>query len=129
MARILIIDDDEDWLVFVTKLLESAGHTPLPLLKAKGMMEEIDRHSPDLVITDIMMPGESGSIVYGQLRHRGHGSLPVVVCSSTKLKVRGDDKLLFHCSKQDAPVHLVNVVNTALKASAAGQTTEEGAVV
>jgi len=129
MARILIIDDDEDWLVFVTKLLETAGHTPLPLLKAKGMMEEIDRHNPEVVITDIMMPGETGSAIYGRIRTTGHNGLPVIVCSSTRLKVRGDDKLLFHCQKQDAPEHLVDVVNVALKAAAAGQATEEGVVI
>ena len=60
MARILIIDDDVDFLKMLRQMLEHAGHTvidaPNGMVGAKLFREE----RPELMITDIFMPEQEG---------------------------------------------------------------------
>lgn len=60
MARILVIDDNEDVCVVVSSILETAGHEVIVANDgARGI--ELQRQSPaELVITDILMPGKEG---------------------------------------------------------------------
>jgi CheY-like chemotaxis protein len=60
MARILIIDDNDDLRAVVCGVLESAGHE---VIQAPNGVQgiELQRKSPvDLVITDILMPEKEG---------------------------------------------------------------------
>src|SRR4051812_35167901 len=60
MARILVIDDNEDVRAVVCGALESAGHEVVHAADgARGV--ELQRRSPvALVITDILMPEKEG---------------------------------------------------------------------
>ncbi len=60
MARILIIDDNDDVRAVVSGVLESAGHEVVQASDgARGL--DMQRQSPAvLVITDILMPGKEG---------------------------------------------------------------------
>lgn len=60
LARILVIDDNDDVRAVILAVLESAGHeVVLASDGARGI--ELQRKSPaDLVITDILMPDNEG---------------------------------------------------------------------
>ena len=60
MARILIIDDNDDLRTVICGVLESAGHEVVQA--ADGVQGiEMQRRSPvDLAITDILMPEKEG---------------------------------------------------------------------
>src|SRR5258708_25778231 len=60
MARILVIDDEEDSRALVSQALESDGHEVIPATDgAQGLA--LQRQLPaDLVITDIFMPEAHG---------------------------------------------------------------------
>lgn len=60
MARILVIDDEEDIRALVQQTLESDGHEVIPAPDgAQGLA--LQRKNPaDLVITDIFMPEREG---------------------------------------------------------------------
>ncbi len=60
MARILVIDDEEDSRALVSQALESDGHEVIPATDgAQGLA--LQRQLPaDLVITDIFMPEADG---------------------------------------------------------------------
>jgi len=60
MARILVIDDEEDLRVLVRQALESDGHEVIPATNgAEGLALQRKRPA-DLVITDIFMPEADG---------------------------------------------------------------------
>jgi CheY-like chemotaxis protein len=117
MSRILAIDDDLEWLTYLRKLLTAHGHAVKVLNNAAGVIETAKSFAPELVITDIMMPGISGSTVQAMLRDQYKADLPIIVCSSTKLKVRAEDAFLVHCPKAEAPDNLLPTIELMLESS------------
>ena len=57
---ILIVDDDEAVRVMLVRLLRSQGYRVEQASSAQGAWDQIGRDAPDLVISDIAMPGDSG---------------------------------------------------------------------
>ena len=55
---ILIVDDDPDFLDFVTIVLESAGHTVHTAPNAGVGLDMMQASNPDLVIVDVMISYE-----------------------------------------------------------------------
>lgn len=101
MARIVTIDDDEDILFQLRFVLSRAGHEVFPLLKTDRLVDQVRKVAPDLVITDIVMPGLMGGGVYHLLRQELGNSLPIIVSSGTRLRLKGseNDPLIEYCPK------------------------------
>ena len=83
-ARLLVVDDDPGIRDLLTRYLGQQGFS----VDAVGDGIEMDRwlqeNTPDLVILDLMLPGEDGLSL--ALRLRADGDLPVVMVSA-----RGDE--------------------------------------
>ena len=60
MARILIIDDDEDVRYVMRRILDTAGHEVLEAADGGQGIEISKTEKLDLVITDIFMPNVDG---------------------------------------------------------------------
>lgn len=101
MAKIMTIDDDEDILFQLRYILTRAGHEVLPLLRADRLIEQVRKAKPDLVITDIVMPGIMGGGVYNLIREKIGPHLPIIISSGTRLRLRGTDQdpLVAYCPK------------------------------
>ena len=119
MKRILLIDDDLDWLSIADKLLSRSDYEVQVLDNGKLVVPTIMATTPDLVITDIMMPGITGGQVHGLIRSQIGPRLPVIVCSSTRLRFKSDDPRLAYCQKIDAPSELLPLVASMLESCAA----------
>ncbi|NGZ06169.1 MAG: response regulator [Magnetococcales bacterium] len=59
MARILIIDDDQDITDNLSMILESTGHEVAIKGDTSHLLDEVRAFHPDLIILDIMMPEDS----------------------------------------------------------------------
>lgn len=57
---ILIVDDDDPVRVMLARLLRTQGYTVLQAPSVADARRQLDIGQPDLVISDIVMPGESG---------------------------------------------------------------------
>ncbi|MBX7245290.1 MAG: response regulator [Candidatus Sumerlaeaceae bacterium] len=100
MARILCIDDEKDALLILSLQLTKRGHEVVTLPSAQNLAMEIQEYAPDLLITDIMMPGATGSAVYDVVRARFSKDLPVIVSSGLRMKIRKtNDPLLAYVPK------------------------------
>ena len=61
MANILIIDDDEDFAGTIALVLKSEGHEVEIELDPQHGLENILNNCPDLLIVDVMFPGEGSA--------------------------------------------------------------------
>jgi CheY-like chemotaxis protein len=55
MARVLVVDDDPDFVKVTTKVLEQAGHEVLSAANGAKALQVMRQDTPDLVLLDIMM--------------------------------------------------------------------------
>ncbi|HET7208566.1 MAG TPA: HD domain-containing phosphohydrolase [Terriglobales bacterium] len=58
--RILVVDDNPDIVLLMQELLASRGYDAVAVSRATEAEAEIQRHPPDLVLLDVVMPGKSG---------------------------------------------------------------------
>ena len=58
--RVLVVDDNRDTLMLMRELLETRGYDMIAVPDALAAEEEIRNHPPDLVLSDVIMPGKSG---------------------------------------------------------------------
>lgn len=58
--RILVVDDNPDLMVLMRELLETRGYEVIAVSDAAQAEAEIQRQPPDLVLSDVVMPGKSG---------------------------------------------------------------------
>ena len=66
--KILVVDDDPDVRSFVVTVLEENQYTPLVAGDGVEGLEMIEKHQPDLVILDVLMPRGSGIRLYRKLK-------------------------------------------------------------
>jgi two-component system, chemotaxis family, chemotaxis protein CheY len=82
MATILLIDDANTIRKVCAQILAQAGHEVRTASSAQQAIREIsEQGAPDLIITDIDMPGMSGLELCDRIRQAG-GQLPIVVITS-----------------------------------------------
>jgi len=77
---ILVVDDDDPVRVMLARLLRTQGHTVLQAANALEARAVLDRQRPDVVISDIVMPGESGIELRRAISLQYPG-LPVILIS------------------------------------------------
>ena len=66
--KILIVDDEPDLLEITAAYLEMEGYTPLTALSGAAALEIMKTTTPDLIISDITMPGMSGFDLFEKIR-------------------------------------------------------------
>ena len=71
MGKILIIDDDAGMRRMIGRILEGAGYDVLIAEDGEVGLKLFDEHAPDLVITDLLMPGKDGLETIRQLLEAG----------------------------------------------------------
>jgi len=82
-VRILLIDDDVDFVKATTKVLESKPYEVIVAFDGKEGLEKARSEKPDLVLLDILMPKVDGFAVADQFKKDGSLSkIPVVALTS-----------------------------------------------
>jgi len=72
MATILVVDDNELVRSATRMLLEGAGHAVQDTGDSASVVGQVERSAPDLVLTDLVMPGPKGVDVIRDLRRTGY---------------------------------------------------------
>lgn len=60
LSRILVVDDNPDTMVLMRELLARRGYDVTAVSSATQAEEELNRQLPDLILSDVIMPGKSG---------------------------------------------------------------------
>jgi two-component system phosphate regulon response regulator PhoB len=78
--RILVIDDDQDIVTFLTTLLEDNGYSTISAKDGQEGLEKARAEGPALVLLDISMPEKSGVKCYREMRDDPNlRSVPIVM--------------------------------------------------
>jgi CheY-like chemotaxis protein len=77
--RILIADDNREWVDSLAMVLQSEGYTVFTAYGGREAIEAAEVERPDVVILDIEMPEMSGYEVARQLRKRFVDHAPVLI--------------------------------------------------
>ncbi len=84
---VLIVEDELDMRIFISTLLETSGYTPVVTRDGKEGLAKARDVTPDLIILDVMMPGEGGVQMYRQLKtDQNLRSIPVIMLSAVARK-------------------------------------------
>jgi CheY-like chemotaxis protein len=64
--RVLLVEDDELIREITAEMLANLGHSVIETASAEEALASLDRHTPDVMITDLNLPGLSGSDLAAQ---------------------------------------------------------------
>jgi PAS domain S-box-containing protein len=116
-VRVLVVDDEPDALDLVSRALKQDGAEVRLAGSAAEALGAIDELNPDVLISDIAMPGQDGYELIRQLRsrERTHGRhLPAVALTAFARKEDRDRALRAgyqaHLAKPVEPARLAEVV-------------------
>ncbi len=88
--KVLVIDDDENTVKFLSAALEENGYEPIAAFNGKEGLEKIKAENPDLVLLDVMMPKKTGFVLFKQLRRdEAYKDLPIIMLTGVA-EVLGD---------------------------------------
>ena len=73
MARILVIDDDEEIRTILKQILERAGYEVMDASDGREGLRRYSEKPADLVITDLVMPEKEGIETIMDLKHHFSG--------------------------------------------------------
>ncbi|MFN6570831.1 histidine kinase [Nostoc minutum NIES-26] len=115
--NILVVEDDDDIRFFVTTVLEADGATVTAVPLAAAAREVLPQLQPDVLISDIGMPGEDGYTLIRKIRALKPdigGRVPAIALTAfgdSDSCVRAlEAGFQTHVSKPVAPEELVEIV-------------------
>jgi two-component system OmpR family response regulator len=80
MPHILVVDDEEEILSLLTEFFRRHGHPVTAAASGAGMFAALESEAIDLVILDIMLPGEDGFSLCRRLR--ASSKVPVIMLTA-----------------------------------------------
>ncbi|MEP6722484.1 MAG: response regulator, partial [Variovorax sp.] len=58
--KVLVVDDSKTELLFLTELLQKNGFAVKTAENADDAMRRLEEEQPDLILMDVVMPGQNG---------------------------------------------------------------------
>ena len=80
-GRLLVVDDDADMLRLLSMRLGAAGYQVTAVGSAEAALSQLDIERPQLVLSDVRLPGRDGLALFDEVRSR-HPSLPVILLTA-----------------------------------------------
>lgn len=120
--RVFIVDDDREIREIITFALSQHGFEVAAVNNGEQLQRLLTSHLPDLIILDIMMPGENGYQIFNSLRRDAQTQhIPVMIMTAHSEHIYqrisvdlGADE---HITKPFHPLDLVERVKALLQAT------------
>ena len=117
--KVLVVDDEPSIIEVTQAYLEREGFDVYTATRGKEGLELAERHQPDLVVLDLMLPDISGEEVCREIRNRSDMPILMLTAKSSEhdriagLELGADDYLI----KPFSPRELVARVHVILRRS------------
>ena len=82
---VLVVDDDDSVRSFIETCATMQGFHVITAVNGLDATEKLAARPPDLIVTDLMMPGQSGYEFLRSLQAAGNGRIPVFVVTGSIL--------------------------------------------
>jgi len=124
-VRVLVVDDDPDARESIAAVLEQCGASVGAVKSAAEAVETLEREPPDVLLSDIAMPGVDGYSLLGQARARFHGTRIPAAALTAYAGPEDRSRALAagfqaHVAKPVEPAQLVAVVADLARAAREG---------
>ena len=125
-ARLLVVDDDAELRTLIADFLAGSGYEVTAAANAVEMDEALASETYDLIVLDLMMPGEDGLSILRRLR--GGGGPGIIMLSAmgedtdriVGLEVGADDYLPKPCNPRELLARVRAVLRRRAELPAAG---------
>lgn len=113
-AVILIVDDEQSVLAMLTEVLSDEGFVVERAKNGREALERVHAVSPDLVVTDLMMPIMDGRTLAQRIReHSSTENMPILLISAAYTQ-HADDLFSAVLGKPFALDELIDAVHSLL---------------
>ena len=116
-VRLLVVEDDPDTLDLLRFILDNRGAEVMTAASTAQALKALEHWRPNILVSDLAMPGEDGYVLIGRVRSRGPeqgGDIPAVALSAY---TRNEDRnralaagFQMHLPKPVDPEELISVV-------------------
>jgi len=81
--KILIVDDEPELRIALARSIKAAGHDVVTAHDGESAIAEVAKARPDLILSDVMMPGLNGFQTIRKLKEsEASASIPVLLMSA-----------------------------------------------
>jgi two-component system, chemotaxis family, response regulator PixH len=82
MSKILVVDDMQTQLELMCQYLSRAGYTTITAANGEEALDKAQKNSPDVIVTDWMMPVMGGLDLCRQLKKKSETAhIPIIACT------------------------------------------------
>jgi CheY-like chemotaxis protein len=86
LAKVLVVDDEEHLLLLLEEIIKELGHEVFSAANGKQALLIVERERPQLIFSDVMMPGMDGYTLLKEIRQHPHSaSIKVVLISAAPM--------------------------------------------
>jgi two-component system, OmpR family, response regulator len=118
VPHIAIVDDHRDIRDLVGRYLQQQGYRVSTAENGAALRRVMDRGAPDLIVLDIMMPGEDGLTLCRELRSGSRAHVPIIFLTARSeetdrvigLELGGDDYLVKPFSSRELAARIKAVL-------------------
>jgi DNA-binding NtrC family response regulator len=89
-SRVMVVDDDTETLALLREVVTKEGYEVVTAEDAESAMRQLGEFQPDLVITDIHMPGMDGLALLAAVREKAPDILVILLTAYGSLKTAVD---------------------------------------
>lgn len=81
--RVLLVDDDPDFIEANSIILEASGFEVLTAFSGAEGLKKVEEEKPDVVVLDVMMENtDEGFSVARKIRKKLHSDVPIIMLTS-----------------------------------------------
>ena len=83
MRTVLVVEDTPSEMELISNYLREGGYTVINATDAAEAMNKAIQQKPDIVVTDVVMPGKNGFELCRSLKKNpATEKLPIIICTS-----------------------------------------------
>ncbi|MGA1843710.1 MAG: response regulator [bacterium] len=98
MAKILIIEDMFEIRMMIRSFLERKGHAVTDAQNGDEALERLSSDNPEVIITDLLMPGKDGLGTIKELRNKGLKT-PIIIVTGYEEPISQEDAKQYGITK------------------------------